>query len=60
MNKHTVYILLTILSGFGITTVNATDAPSQITSPVVAREPGPVINPENSQYTEREKPAKKN
>jgi hypothetical protein len=59
MNKYTVYILLTISSGFSLSIANATSTSSQAKNPVVERGPGPVINPENSQYIEEKKSEEK-
>ncbi|EGH0794905.1 TPA: hypothetical protein ACGSNH_001942 [Escherichia coli] len=52
MNKLQIYILLGLLSGLNITTVQARDNSYPSVPPMSPRGPGPVINPENSQYME--------
>jgi hypothetical protein len=57
MNRLAVCTLLGVLIGFGIMTAQASDDTSSAIAPPTMRGPGPVINPEGSQYMEEKKAA---
>ncbi|EHN8908261.1 hypothetical protein F6T93_001527 [Enterobacter hormaechei] len=59
MNKYTAFTLLIFLNGLSTIAANASDDTSSAISAVAARGPGPVINPENSQYMEDKNAAEK-
>ncbi|CFQ32176.1 MULTISPECIES: hypothetical protein [Yersinia] len=59
MNKLAISTLLGMLLGLGGVTTQASADTSTAITPPIARGPGPVINPENSQYIEEKNAAAK-
>ncbi|MBH3035808.1 hypothetical protein GW643_17255 [Serratia marcescens] len=55
MNKFTVNYFLPLFLIFPVTIAQAEGKIPKSVKPVISLEPGPVINPENSQYMEEKK-----
>lgn len=61
MNRFTISVsaLLGLFLGLSAVTAQASEDTSAAIAPLVVRGPGPVINPENSQYMEKKNAAAK-